>query len=134
MPRIHRDRMGCYHPAPDSEVAWTVNDTRGYMDTGPSCTECSACECGCPMECGCLCGTEAQPAREPGSPACNPDAHHADCALADQDGLPGWNSANPMDDGCIGLSFAYVCLDGGESYCQECFDKLDDVEVVPCDC
>lgn len=34
---------------------------------------------------------------------------------------------------CIGLSFAYVCLDGGESLCDACAKKAG-ITIVPCDC
>lgn len=99
---LHRSRFGVYHPNPNSDVAWTVNDTIGYLDSGPSCDECGACECECEHgwrfnEC----------------PEC-PDS----CTWED----------------CIGLSFAYVCLDGGEAYCQDCVDEFFDLEVLDCDC
>lgn len=102
---IHRSSVGTYHPAPCTQPiahdyhgscdgAWTINDTRGYLDGGPSCDECGACEC-------------------------SPDMH---TCLAEPDN----------DVECIGLSFAYVCLDGGDSLCEDC--AKDVVEIVPCDC
>ena len=108
--RLHVSKWGTYHPDPGSEIAWTVNDTRGSSDTGPSCNECGDCEC-LDCECGskeraCLCENEE----------CEKDRETGETY-------------------CIGLSFAYHCLDGGECYCQDCFDKLDDrPEIVPCDC
>ena len=35
--------------------------------------------------------------------------------------------------GAKDLSFAFVCLDGGDTLCEECFKK-EGGEVVPCDC
>lgn len=101
---IHVSKYGTYHPKPGDDVAWTVNDTRGYIDGGPACDECGACECwSCggdhidsPKECECVCTGE--------------------------------------DKECVGLSFVYVCLDGGEALCQACFDKDGTVEVIACDC
>jgi len=38
------------------------------------------------------------------------------------------------DEGnCIGLSFSYVCLDGGDNLCEACARKAG-IEVVECDC
>lgn len=93
---IHRTKVGTYHPDPKSEIAWTVHDSRGYLDGGPACDECGACEC------------------TNHGPDCDFDC---DCA-----------------ETCIGLSFAYVCLNGGDTLCQECFDKDGSVKVVDCDC
>ena len=104
---IHRSKYGTYHPAPGAEVAWTVNDTRGYTDGGPACNECGACECEVVRH-------------EP------PEASHPACAC-DCDGNADANE-------CVGLSFAYVCLDGGEALCAKCFEKEPDVEVVECNC
>ena len=42
---IHVSTAGTYHPPEDVENAWSINDTRGYLGTGPSCSECGACEC-----------------------------------------------------------------------------------------
>ena len=108
MNQIHRSSVGTFHPAPGSEVAWTVNDTRGYMDTGPSCSECGDCACE-----KCHCGTP--------EPLCQCHAHLSFHQMCNH-------------EVCIGLSFAYVCLDGGESLCQACFEKEGDVEVIACDC
>jgi len=113
---IHRSTYGTYHADPNSDVAWMVNDTRGYTDPGPSCDECNACECWSVNECDCECDGSGV--------ACNPDSHLASCEYNNDD----------MDSMCIGLSFAYVCLDGGDALCQNCFDKDSDVEVVACNC
>lgn len=102
---IHETKWGTYHPGADDNGAWTVNDTRGYLDGGPSCDECGACECGDCQDCGL-------------------PEHECDCA-----GCEGGE--------CIGLSFAYVCIDGGEALCEECFYSTDEdvnVTVIPCDC
>ena len=88
---IHRSKVGTYHPEPAESVAWTINDTRGYLDGGPACDECGACDC---VDCGNL---------------------KCEC------------------DDCIGLSFAYVCPDGGDALCEECAKKAG-IEIVPCDC
>lgn len=87
---LHRTKYGTYHAGPGSDVAWAVNDTRGYMDEGPHCDGCGGCD---------------------------------------------YSKESCEAEECAGLSFAYVCLDGGESYCEECFDKLTDKpEIVECNC
>lgn len=121
---IHRSKVGTYHPAPpicpegyeneivcyntrkalaDSKhgqprecpvcshyIAWTIHDSRGYVDGGRACDECGACECG--------------------------------------------NHEEQTDEGeCIGLSFSFVCLDGGENLCSKCAEKAG-IEIVECDC
>lgn len=106
MDRLHRSEMGTYHADPDSDVAWGVNDTRGTIDGGPECSECGQCEC----------------------------PSHGDDPICRCDCDVHVDAFHSGEAECIGLSFAYCCLDGGESYCQDCFDKLDDVEVVDCDC
>lgn len=102
---LHQDTYsGLYHVDPEAPdgVAWTVHDTRGYMDGGPSCDECGACECEC-SECGAL----GQAAHE--------------CAHASE------------DQECIGLSVAYVCLDGGDALCEACAER-EGIEVKECNC
>jgi hypothetical protein len=91
---IHKSKFGTYHPNPKAEVAWTINDTRGYIDGGPSCDECGSC-----------------------------DHFEADCEISDGDG----------NEGCSGLSFAFVCLDGGDALCADCAEK-EGIEIVECDC
>jgi hypothetical protein len=100
---VHVSKYGTYHSVPNEIPAWTINDNRGYLDSGPSCDECGACECG-PCEThgvnpGCSCGY---------------------CVDAE-------------DSGCIGLSFAFICLDGGDALCERCAEK-ERIEIVPCDC
>jgi len=46
---IHISKYGTYHPAPDADVTWTIHDTRGYLDGGSPCDECSTCDCS--MQC-----------------------------------------------------------------------------------
>ena len=80
---------------------WYVNDTRGYLDAGPACDECGACECECPW-----CAT-------------GPDkCHTGECCTKQSENLA-------LHDGseCIGLSVAYVCLDGGDALCEACAEK-----------
>lgn len=60
------------------------------------------------------------------------------------DGGPDCDNCGSCDDGdlhdkfetdgfeCRGLSFAFVCLDGGESLCKTCAEGV--VEIVPCTC
>ena len=114
--KVHVSKFGTYHPAPckhnragsrvcDCPPVWTVNDTRGYLDGGPACDECGACEC------------------EP----C-PDCGHASCS-ADHMHKEGYVEGTE----CIGLSFCFVCLDGGEVLCPACAEKAG-VKIVPCDC
>ena len=108
---IHISKHGTYHPAPESEEAWTVHDTRGYLDGGPPCDECGACECNiCEGECG-ECGTPCD------ERACRCENHG--------------------DGECIGLSFAFICLDGGDTYCRNCFGNLaskGEVVIEDCTC
>lgn len=113
--QIHITKYGMHHPAPNSEVAWIVNDVRGYADIGPQCDECGACECP-PLEYGvCECGED-----------CN-EIHCVGCGVCE--------CGEDCDEThCVGLSFAYVCLDGGDALCDECFQKDTSVEVVECDC
>lgn len=106
---VHESKVGTYHPNPGESVAWTINDTRGYMDGGPACDICGACEC-FPCE-----GHQYAP-----SCACTR------CSEAIGHG-------EPAEIECIGLAFAFICLDGGESYCEECAEKQG-IEIVPCDC
>lgn len=105
---IHESRVGTYHPAPGNDVAWTVNDTHGYLDAGPSCDECQACECG----------------EEP----CEDCGHRAHEPLIDD-----CSCCERHEPSCIGLSFAFLCLDSGEALCPECAEK-EGIEIVPCDC
>jgi hypothetical protein len=102
---IHVSRVGTYHPNPQSEasqgVAWTINDTRGYLDGGPSCD---------------------------GPDCSNP----CDCEACEDHNTFLCDECNAESE-CIGLSFAFVCLDGGESLCPDCA-ALENITIVPCDC
>lgn len=137
---IHKSKVGTYHPAPEiircqtckeksggkntsfygtchkfgpvshafiaehcNDTAWTIHDTRGTIDGGPACDECGACDCGEDQGCRCDC-LEGQGCRAEGD-----------------------------EPECIGLSFAYVCLDGGEVLCEECAEKAG-ITIVECDC
>ena len=42
---LHETPYGTFHSNPDSEKTWTIYDTRGTIDGGPSCSHCDACEC-----------------------------------------------------------------------------------------
>ena len=79
---------------------WYVNDTRGYLDAGPACDECGACECE-------RCDDCIRPV------CCSADATEFQCKA-------GEVSHNGE---CIGLSVAYVCLDGGDALCAACAEK-----------
>lgn len=48
--RVHVTKYGTYHPDPRAEVAWTVHDTRGYIDPGPACDKCGICDCDPPCK------------------------------------------------------------------------------------
>mgnify|MGYP005831409197 CR=1 FL=1 len=115
--QLHQTSVGTYHPDPSSDVAWTVNDIRQSLDAGPTC-ECGACRCCTPQEWNkCPCISER--------PLCQIAAHHHTCTLLEDVG---------SDPGiCIGLSFAYVCLDGGEALCEACA-QAEGLEVKDCDC
>lgn len=99
--RVHKSSVGTFHPVPIDDVAWTVNDTRGYMEYGPSCSECGACECS-------ISGCDAY------TPLCQCDCYEGESE-------------------CIGLSFTYICLDGGDILCEECAVR-EGLEVIECDC
>ena len=77
---------------------WYVNDTRGYIDAGPSCDECGACECE--------------------SDHCAAPHDCEECSEKYSDG----------EFECVGLSVAYVCLDGGDALCRACAEKVG----LPC--
>ena len=107
MASIHETKVGTYHPAPTETVAWIINDTRGYIDAGPACDDCGACEC-------------------PNRLHCDASQPHKACETCDQ-----CHSDTPAE--CIGLSFAYVCLDGGDSLCEDCA-RSECIDIIPCDC
>lgn len=92
---VHVSKFGTYHPDPKADVAWTINDTRGYVDGGPPCDICGVCEC---------------------DPSCDGDQDD-DQATAE----------------CIGLSFAFICLDGGESLCEMCA-TTEGIVIMKCNC
>lgn len=100
--QIHISSVGTYHPNPSESIAWTINDTSGYLDSGPTCDECGACEC---------------------DPHLIPDDGYAD-------------GGAPYEDDeivCVGLSFSYICLDGGVTLCSDCA-KLEGIIIQECDC
>lgn len=99
--KVHQSTVGTYHPA--EQGSWTIQDTRGYMDIGPSCDECGACEC------------------EHGW-------RFNECTTCKEGGCP-WVTWEEH----IGLSFAYVNLDGGETLCEDCATKQG-ITISDCDC
>lgn len=125
--KVHVSKVGTYHPDPRGSSgsiatgvsrtggAWTVNDTRGYLDPGPACDECGACECD-------MVSVE------------NEDGicRHKACAIDAEPDCGTIIEGEPSEE-CIGLSFAFVCLDGGDSLCEDCAEKAG-IEIVPCDC
>lgn len=129
---IHRSRVGTYHPAPCScepreQIAcvcgptWTINDTRGSNDFGPACDECGACEC--PLV------THEFLFDHKGNRCESVRRIHKSCCCGIRR-----KEFDILDQVyCVGLSFAYVCLDGGESLCEECATKAG-IEIVECDC
>lgn len=92
---------------PPGLVRWHEHNTRGYLDGGPACDECGACDC---ATADCLCGS--------GDDKVCQVEHDEEC-----DYYTGEN-----ESGCIGLSFGYSSLDGGDFLCEDC------VDVVDCDC
>ena len=94
--QIHRSKVGTYHPAETKDAAWTIHDSRGYIDGGSPCDDCGACEC---------------------------DHQHDSCEVEDCE----------VCQECIGLSFSYVCLDGGDNLCEECAEK-EGITIIDCDC
>lgn len=97
----HDDVITCT-TRPTVAPAWTIHDSRGYIDGGSPCDECGRCECA-PCPCG-------------GKVCDNNDCQHGQ-----------------HDNSCTGLSFSFVCLDGGNNLCRECADKAG-VSIVECDC
>lgn len=126
---VHRSKFGTYHADPKADCAWTVNDTRGYIDGGPACDECGACECNTTRECaadGCEdCRAAVKSNR----------AEHGVTDAERREFLNEKSCANHenADTPCIGLAFAFICLDGGDSLCLDCADKAG-IEVIECDC
>lgn len=130
---IHRSKVGTYHPAPlrmatpdtleatrehwqandtraDEPEAWTIHDSRGSIDGGSPCDECGACECESEAAC------------------CQENMHYGRsqcCAVT--------HGEDDDMSRCIGLSFSYVCLDGGDNLCEPCAEK-EGIKVVACDC
>ena len=84
---------------------WYVNDTRGYLDEGPSCDECGAC-------------------------GCDPCAHEVAPIFGAKHGAypSACYRCNDSERECIGLAVAYVCLDGGDALCRACAEKVG----LPC--
>ena len=109
---VHISAHGTYHPDPQADVVWTVNDTRGYMDTGPACIECNACECDICTNCD--------------EPICHE-------AIANQGEYCNHNGRPAGDNECIGLSIAFVCLDGGETLCEACGEQAG-ITIIACTC
>lgn len=64
-----------------------------------------------------------------GGPACD-ECGACECDGLDKEGTP---ACSDEQNECIGLSFAFVCLDGGESLCEECAQK-EGIAIVDCDC
>ena len=80
-------------------MTWTIIDTRGYLDGGPSCSECGTCDCP-------TCQETAQYNGTPDSGCILKVCHTND------------------GDECVGLSFAYGNLDDdSEILCESCATK-----------
>lgn len=100
----------CYWPTPTDSTkgvkmtnAWYIQDTRGYLDAGPSCSECGACECE-PDKCDCLIVST------------RPHNHHEDCQNIDV--------MDEATENCVGLSYVYCNPDdGAENLCEPCAMK-----------
>ena len=112
MSTIHQNKVGTFHPAETIETQlggaqWTIHDSRGTMDGGPACDECGACEC---MLCA--------------------DSDGAFDACRERHRMCQCDQGEEME--CVGLNFAFVCLDGGDTLCCDCAEKAG-VEIVPCD-
>ena len=121
---VHVSPHGTYHPTPEDPIegaSWTIHDTRGYIDPGPSCDECGACDCDAEKGLCPVCGETAQ------------------LTGRTTDGRTiyscGDASRKPLCHGeeCIGLAFSFTCLDGGESLCEDCAER-EGITIVPCDC
>ena len=116
---IHVSTVGTYHPQELNGGGWSINDTRGYLDAGPSCSECGRCECAiCPVIEGDMSEYAREYARDYHAGS---DSPHKVCYHGD--GVS-----------CVGLSFAYVNMDdGAESLCEDCATKAG-IKIIPCDC
>ena len=148
MAKIHRSKVGTYHPAPGTGPWYSIAQcticgwhgeryegerldvvARSKADAGGhGCYDARTQE----RAHTCTWQDPASPAWavhdsrgyiDGGSPcdecgACDCSPHHED----------------ETDEGnCIGLSFSYVCLDGGDNLCEACARKAG-IEVVECDC
>lgn len=127
--RVHRSKMGTFHAEPYRCWVWDCRSTAKHEhrdrfkmvttahdpvkapvawtinDTRGTIDGGASCD-----ECGaCECCD------------CRYD-HKAECTVHDE------NAGE-----CVGLSFAFVCLDGGESLCEACAGKAG-IEVIECDC
>lgn len=94
-------------------TTWIRHDTRGTLDGGPPCDECAACDCPTVAEC----------AREYQCPPCaavlRVRAGVASQKVCGTDGACGDGGTRE----CVGLSLAWVHLDGGETLCDACAEK-----------
>lgn len=76
---------------------WLEHDTRGYLDGGPMCDKCGACEC---------------------EPTCGAECHEYCMETCHESGL---DPAEEPESLCIGLSHGWTHLDSGEFLCDDCF-------------
>lgn len=93
-----------------------IHDTRGYIDAGPSCSQCGACEC-------------PEVAYENQDGIC----HHPACFdTCGECGELTESYGYDIPQECIGLSYCLIDLDGGDAYCTGCVDdsELDEVRDV----
>lgn len=119
---IHRSKVGTYHPAPQCQ------HTKFWSEPVIPNEDGSASKC---QECGGYANVFDNSAQWiihdsrgtiDGGPACD------ECGACGCDG-----GYYPDGHDCIGLSFAFVCLDGGETLCPECAEKAG-ITIVECDC
>lgn len=117
MHHLHKNEHGL-HSQDEPNCAWAEHDTRGYLDIGPSCDECGACECE-------ICGSDAEDNDiKPDAPKCPGDVKFCACP---RHGDPN-NYRHEPEHICVGLSYGYTCLDGGDFLCEDC------VAVEDCHC
>ena len=112
MSAIHQSRVGTFHPAPDAEIAWMVNDTRGTIDASVACEQCGACACEICPKCK--------------EPVCN-------IGITDKGYCAQHGGADVGTPECIGLPFVFVCMEGGESLCSDCAEA-EGIDIAPCTC
>lgn len=110
-------------------ATWIRHDTRGTLDGGTACDECGACDCPTVAECAKEYDCKPCKAVLKARPVAGKDKA---CGASGACGTQGTRE-------CIGLSLAWVLLDGGDTLCDPCAAEAgvpegavaDDADATP---